>query len=50
VHGGAARDRSGSTWLHDAVASGRPFLGICVGMQMLYDDSEEDPADRRAWA
>ena len=28
----------------DAVASGRPFLGICVGMQMLFDASEEDPA------
>ena len=27
---------------HDAVASGRPFLGICVGMQMLFDGSEED--------
>lgn len=26
----------------DAVASGRPFLGICVGMQMLFDRSEED--------
>jgi glutamine amidotransferase len=26
----------------DAVASGRPFLGICVGMQMLFTDSEED--------
>jgi glutamine amidotransferase len=26
----------------DAVASGRPFLGICVGMQMLFDASEED--------
>lgn len=25
-----------------AVASGRPFLGICVGMQMLFDRSEED--------
>jgi glutamine amidotransferase len=25
----------------DAVASGRPFLGICVGMQMLFDASEE---------
>ena len=26
----------------EAVASGRPFLGICVGMQMLFDASEED--------
>jgi glutamine amidotransferase len=26
-----------------AVASGRPFLGICVGMQMLFDRSEENP-------
>ena len=30
----------------DAVASGRPFLGICVGMQMLFDDSEENPGAR----
>ena len=30
----------------DAVASGRPFLGICVGMQMLFDGSEEAPAER----
>jgi glutamine amidotransferase len=28
----------------DAVSSGRPFLGICVGMQMLFDGSEEDAA------
>jgi glutamine amidotransferase len=27
----------------DAVAAGRPFLGICVGMQLLYEASEEDP-------
>ena len=26
----------------DAAASGRPFLGICVGMQMLFDGSDED--------
>ena len=31
--------------VHESVASGRPFMGICVGMQMLYSDSEEDPAD-----
>jgi glutamine amidotransferase len=27
----------------DAVAAATPFLGICVGMQMLYDGSDEDP-------
>jgi glutamine amidotransferase len=26
-----------------AVQAGTPFLGICVGMQMLYDASVEDP-------
>ena len=32
--------------VHDAVASGRPFLGVCVGMQMLFAASEEDAAER----
>jgi imidazole glycerol-phosphate synthase subunit HisH len=27
----------------DAAASGRPFLGICVGMQLMYDGSDESP-------
>ena len=26
-----------------AARSGRPFLGICVGMQLLFDESEETP-------
>ncbi len=26
----------------DAVGSGRPFLGVCVGMQMLHRGSDED--------
>jgi glutamine amidotransferase len=30
------------TVVRDAVASGRPFLGICVGMQMLFSRSDED--------
>ena len=29
-----------------SVASGRPFLGICVGMQMLFSASEESPGAR----
>jgi imidazole glycerol-phosphate synthase subunit HisH len=27
----------------DAAGSGRPFLGICVGMQLLYEGSDESP-------
>jgi imidazole glycerol-phosphate synthase subunit HisH len=27
----------------EAIDAGTPFFGICVGMQMLYDGSEEDP-------
>ena len=29
----------------DAVASGRPFLGICIGMQLLFEGSEEAPGE-----
>ncbi len=28
---------------HKAADSGRPFLGICVGMQLLYESSAETP-------
>lgn len=29
--------------VQETVEAGRPFLGICVGMQMLFDASEEAP-------
>jgi glutamine amidotransferase len=28
---------------YEVVDAGRPFLGICIGMQMLFDASEESP-------
>lgn len=30
--------------VREVVAAGRPFLGICVGMQLLYEGSDEAPA------
>jgi imidazole glycerol-phosphate synthase subunit HisH len=27
-----------------AIDAGKPFLGVCIGMQMLYEGSDEDPA------
>ncbi len=41
---GALRDARLESVCHDSVASGRPFMGICVGMQMLFSQSEEGEA------
>ncbi len=39
-----AMDASGLTGMaQDAVEAGTPFLAICVGMQLLYEGSEESP-------
>ena len=29
--------------IHEAVAAGTPFLGICLGLQLLFEGSEESP-------
>ncbi|MBP2626710.1 MAG: Imidazole glycerol phosphate synthase subunit hisH [Firmicutes bacterium] len=29
--------------IHEVIGRGTPFLGICLGLQMLFDGSEEDP-------
>ncbi len=38
-----ALDESGLREVVTEVARDRPFLGICLGLQMLFDDSEEGP-------
>ena len=39
----ALRDSGLDRVARDAISAGKPFLGICVGLQMLYDGSEESP-------
>jgi imidazole glycerol-phosphate synthase subunit HisH len=35
------RDRDLASPLQDIIASGKPFLGICLGLQILFDRSDE---------
>jgi glutamine amidotransferase len=37
----ALRDRDLDVAVHAVIAAGKPFLGICVGMQLLYEGSDE---------
>ena len=37
------KERGLDTSLKEYAASGKPFLGICVGLQLLFDESEESP-------
>ncbi len=39
------RDRGLIPVVQEAAASGRPFLGICVGLQLLFEASEEGPCE-----
>jgi glutamine amidotransferase len=40
----ALRQRGLDRSLRDAIREGRPFLGICLGLQLLFDSSAEDGA------
>ena len=37
--------------LREAISEGKPFLGICLGLQLLFESSEESPGSRglRVW-
>jgi glutamine amidotransferase len=37
----ALRERGFDGAIRETIAAGRPFLGICVGMQVLFDSSDE---------
>jgi len=39
---GALRSQGLDEAVVDYIASGRPFLGVCMGMQVLFERSEED--------
>ena len=40
------RDRSMIGPVKDFIESGRPFLGICLGFQVLFESSEEAPGEQ----
>ena len=42
----ALRESGLESLVRERIDGGKPFLGICVGMQMLFDDSEENPGAR----
>lgn len=37
------RNRGIAETVRDAIASGKPYLGICLGLQVLFEESEEAP-------
>ena len=45
----ALRQRNLVEPIRECVASGRPFLGVCLGLQLLLDRTEEGGADCLGW-
>ena len=39
----ASAMRGAQSYVRSALADGQPCLGVCLGMQMLFDESEETP-------
>ena len=35
--------------IHEVVEKGTPFLGICLGLQLLFERSDETPGVARTW-
>jgi glutamine amidotransferase len=42
----AALERGFGPALREVIASGKPYLGLCLGMQVLFEESEESPGSR----
>ena len=40
------RERNLESVIHEFVDSGKPFLGICLGLQLFFESSEETPGVR----
>lgn len=43
---GSIREKGLEPVIHDVIENKTPFLGICLGMQLLFDESEESPGVR----
>ncbi len=41
----ALTDRGLDRAIHDFVGTGRPVFGVCLGMQVLFKESDEDPEE-----
>lgn len=40
------RERNLEEVIHEFVESGKPFLGICLGLQLFFESSEETPGEK----